>query len=97
MWLRCSTERHWRRSGTPPGTAEPAGSTCSSCATTGSGSSSSTTTAWGMSAGRVEERREEGHLGLHALGELVVDAGGTLALHSAPGDGTRVEIRVPAQ
>jgi signal transduction histidine kinase len=51
----------------------------------------------GMAAGRVEERREEGHLGLHALGELVVDAGGTLALHSAPGDGTRVEIRVPVQ
>ncbi|HWM01967.1 MAG TPA: ATP-binding protein [Actinophytocola sp.] len=51
----------------------------------------------GMVAGRVEERREEGHLGLHALGELVADAGGSLALHSAPDAGTRVEVRVPAQ
>jgi signal transduction histidine kinase len=50
----------------------------------------------GMAAGRVEARREEGHLGLHALGELLVDAGGSLALHSAPEAGTRVEIRVPA-
>lgn len=50
----------------------------------------------GMAAGRVEARREEGHLGLHALGELLVDAGGSLALHSAPDAGTRVEIKVPA-
>ena len=49
-----------------------------------------------MAAGRVEARREEGHLGLHALGELLVDAGGSLALHSAPDAGTRVEIKVPA-
>ena len=50
----------------------------------------------GMAPGLVEARREEGHLGLHALGELLVDAGGSLALHSAPDAGTRVEIRVPA-
>jgi two-component system, NarL family, sensor kinase len=50
----------------------------------------------GMTPGLVEARREEGHLGLHALGELLVDAGGSLALHSAPDAGTRVEIRVPA-
>ena len=50
----------------------------------------------GMAAGRVEARREEGHLGLHALGELLVDAGGSLALHSAPDAGTRVEIKVPS-
>jgi len=50
----------------------------------------------GMAAGRVEARREDGHLGLHALGELVVDAGGSLALHSAPNAGTRVEVKVPA-
>jgi signal transduction histidine kinase len=49
----------------------------------------------GMAAGRIEERRAEGHLGLHALGELVTDAGGSLALHSAPDAGTRIEIRVP--
>jgi signal transduction histidine kinase len=49
----------------------------------------------GMAAGRVEARREDGHLGLHALGELLADAGGTLALHSAPDAGPRVEIKVP--
>jgi signal transduction histidine kinase len=51
----------------------------------------------GMAAGRIEERREEGHLGLHALGELLMDAGGSLALRSAPDAGTRVEVRVPAR
>lgn len=51
----------------------------------------------GMVAGTLEERREGGHLGLRALGELVVDAGGSLALHSAPDAGTRVEVRVPGQ
>ena len=50
----------------------------------------------GMAAGRVDARREDGHLGLHALGEFLADAGGTLALHSAPDAGTRVEIKVPA-
>jgi signal transduction histidine kinase len=50
----------------------------------------------GMAAGRVEARREEGHLGLHALGQLLTDAGGSLAVHSAPNAGTRVEMRVPA-
>ena len=50
----------------------------------------------GMAAGRVEARHEEGHLGLHALGELLMDEGGSLALHSAPNAGTRVEIKVPA-
>ena len=51
----------------------------------------------GMVAGRIEERREDGHLGLHALGELLMDAGGSLALRSAPDAGTRVEVRVPAR
>ena len=50
----------------------------------------------GMAAGRVEARHEKGHLGLHALGELLTDAGGSLALHSAPNAGTRVDIKVPA-
>ena len=50
----------------------------------------------GMAAGRVEARREEGHLGLHALGQLLADAGGSLSVHSAPNAGTRVEMRVPA-
>jgi CheY-like chemotaxis protein len=30
----------------------------------------------GMPAGRIEARHEEGHLGLHALGELLADAAG---------------------
>jgi len=50
----------------------------------------------GMPAGRIEARHEEGHLGLHALGELLADAGGSLVLHSAPDAGTRVEVKVPA-
>jgi signal transduction histidine kinase len=51
----------------------------------------------GIEGGRIEERREEGHIGLHALGELLMDAGGSLALRSAPDAGTRVEVRVPAR
>ena len=51
----------------------------------------------GIEAGTLEQQREGGHLGLHALGELVTDAGGSLALHSAPHAGTRVEIRVPSR
>ena len=51
----------------------------------------------GIEADTLEQQREGGHLGLRALGELVTDAGGSLALHSAPDAGTRVEIRVPAR
>lgn len=41
------------------------------------------------------ERTVSGHLGLRALGDLLSDAGGTLVVRSAPGQGTRVEARVP--
>jgi two-component system, NarL family, sensor kinase len=36
-----------------------------------------------------------GHVGLRALGELLVDAGGSLTLTSAPGQGTRLVATVP--
>jgi len=36
------------------------------------------------------------HLGLELLGELVRDAGGTLAVDSRPGTGTTVRVEVPA-
>jgi signal transduction histidine kinase len=41
-------------------------------------------------------RRTEGHLGLSLLEDLVEQAGGTLAVESGPGKGTRVELEVPA-
>jgi signal transduction histidine kinase len=49
----------------------------------------------GFSPGRLEERREEGHLGLTLLTGLVAEAGGRLVVASAPGKGTRVEAEVP--
>jgi two-component system, NarL family, sensor kinase len=49
----------------------------------------------GFDAGRLEERGAAGHLGLRALGELIRGSGGSLAASSAPGQGTRLEIRVP--
>lgn len=39
--------------------------------------------------------RASGHFGLRALVELVDDAGGTVAVGSAPGRGTRVSVEVP--
>jgi signal transduction histidine kinase len=43
----------------------------------------------------LAERQAEGHLGLRALGELFADAGGTLLVTSAPGEGTRMVATVP--
>ncbi len=42
-----------------------------------------------------EEREEKGHLGLTLLGEVVEQAGGTLAVQSAPGKGTTIEMELP--
>lgn len=39
--------------------------------------------------------RAAGHFGLRAIADLVDDAGGTVAVHSTPGSGTRVEVEVP--
>ncbi|MEA2371428.1 MAG: two-component system, NarL family, sensor kinase [Solirubrobacteraceae bacterium] len=44
-----------------------------------------------------ELRLAEGHLGLSLLEDLVEQAGGTLAVHSEPGHGTKVELEVPAR
>jgi signal transduction histidine kinase len=38
---------------------------------------------------------EEGHYGLVGMGERARLLGATLSLESAPGEGTRVEVRAP--
>jgi two-component system, NarL family, sensor kinase len=43
-----------------------------------------------------ERRGEAGHLGLTLLESLVREADGMLAVRSAPGEGTTVELKVPA-
>lgn len=49
----------------------------------------------GFSPEQALARREEGHLGLPLLRDLVADAGGTLAIDSSPGDGTTVTLEAP--
>jgi two-component system, NarL family, sensor kinase len=49
----------------------------------------------GFDEARLAERLAAGHVGLRALGELLVDAGGSLTLTSAPGQGTRLVATVP--
>jgi signal transduction histidine kinase len=49
----------------------------------------------GFDQSRLSASEEAGHLGLRALGHLVADAGGSLTASSAPGQGTRVVVRVP--
>ena len=49
----------------------------------------------GFDESRLDERFAAGHVGLRALGELLVDAGGSLTLTSAPGQGTRLVATVP--
>jgi two-component system, NarL family, sensor kinase len=49
----------------------------------------------GFSPDRLEQRREEGHLGLTLLTGLVAEAGGRLIVDSTPGKGTRLEAEVP--
>lgn len=43
----------------------------------------------------LEQRPEQGHFGLRALADLVEDAGGSLDVASAPGEGTSVRVEVP--
>jgi signal transduction histidine kinase len=38
-----------------------------------------------------------GHLGLHSMRERVTHLGGTFQIESAPGQGTRVRVQVPAR
>jgi signal transduction histidine kinase len=42
-----------------------------------------------------ERRRTEGHLGLSLVEELAQQAGGSLAVDSSEGAGTRVRLEVP--
>jgi signal transduction histidine kinase len=44
---------------------------------------------------RLAESNGAGHVGLRALGDTLVDAGGSLTASSAPGQGTRLVARVP--
>ena len=49
----------------------------------------------GFDQARLSTSHDAGHLGLHALGGVVADAGGSLTVSSAPGQGTRVVVDVP--
>ena len=49
----------------------------------------------GFDGSRLAERAVAGHVGLRTLGELLVDAGGSLTLASAPGEGTQLVATVP--
>jgi signal transduction histidine kinase len=49
----------------------------------------------GFAPGERERRREEGHVGLSLLEELVTRAGGRLDVRSAPGEGTTFELELP--
>jgi signal transduction histidine kinase len=51
----------------------------------------------GFAASDRERRAEGGHIGLTLLESLVVQAGGTLSVRSEPGEGTTVELEVPAR
>jgi signal transduction histidine kinase len=50
----------------------------------------------GFDAARRERRREEGHVGLALLEDLVAEAGGRLSVTSAPGEGTTVTLELRA-
>lgn len=50
----------------------------------------------GFSAEERERRAEQGHVGLTLLESLVRQSNGTLAVRSDPGQGTTVELEVPA-
>jgi signal transduction histidine kinase len=50
----------------------------------------------GIPAGRLAEARREGRLGVaQAIRGRIADLGGSVRIHSAPGDGTEIELRVP--
>ena len=50
----------------------------------------------GFSEDERARHGEHGHLGLTLLEDLVRQSDGTLAVRSAPGEGTTVELEVPA-
>jgi signal transduction histidine kinase len=49
----------------------------------------------GFDQSDLASRLSDGHIGLRSLGDLVARAGGRLTVTSAPGQGTRAEVRVP--
>ena len=51
----------------------------------------------GFTQSDVARRRAEGHVGTNAIVELAEEAGGTLDIHSQPGKGTRVTLKVPTE
>jgi signal transduction histidine kinase len=51
----------------------------------------------GFTQADVARRRAEGHVGTNAIVELAEEAGGTLDIHSQPGKGTRVTLKVPTE
>lgn len=51
----------------------------------------------GFTQADVAKRRAEGHVGTNAIAELAEDAGGSLDIHSQPGKGTRVTLKVPTE
>ena len=51
----------------------------------------------GFTQDDVARRRAAGHVGTNAIAELAEEAGGTLDIHSQPGRGTRVTLKVPTE
>ena len=49
----------------------------------------------GFTPEQIEHTTSDGHFGLRALSGLVADAGGKMSVLSAPGAGTRVEVKLP--
>ena len=49
----------------------------------------------GFTPEQIEQKTSDGHFGLRALAGLIADAGGKLSVLSAPGAGTRVEVKLP--
>ena len=49
----------------------------------------------GFPPGLPDERLADGHIGLAAQRVRIESAGGRMELFSAPGDGTRIEVRIP--
>jgi signal transduction histidine kinase len=51
----------------------------------------------GFDQSRLPQRRNEGHIGLLALDDLIGNAGGRLGITSQPGHGTTVQVAVPTR